>query len=91
MKAAERLLNEYPVLFVTRREGSLWSDSGVNPSNLPHGCYAVPVEYHDEAARAIRKGIRRLTGRRGAVVICDTEVFPGSSVDVARGSYGMAA
>jgi coenzyme F420-0:L-glutamate ligase/coenzyme F420-1:gamma-L-glutamate ligase len=88
-EAAEELLNEYPVFFVTRREGSLWSDGGVDSSNLPHGCYAVPVEDHDEAARAIREGIRRVTGRRVAVVICDTEVFLGGSIDVARGSYGI--
>jgi coenzyme F420-0:L-glutamate ligase/coenzyme F420-1:gamma-L-glutamate ligase len=88
-EAAEKLLNEYPVFFVARREGSLWSDGGVDSSNLPPGCYAMPVENHDEAARAIREGVRRLTGKRVAVVICDTEIFLGGSIDVARGSYGI--
>jgi coenzyme F420-0:L-glutamate ligase/coenzyme F420-1:gamma-L-glutamate ligase len=87
--AMRRLLSEYPDFFVTLREGMLWSDGGVDSSNLPPGCYAVPVEDHDGIARMIRDGILRVAGKRVAVVICDTEVFLGGSLDFARGSWGI--
>jgi len=89
VEAMRRLLDEYPAFFITLREGMLWSDSGVDSSNLPPGCYAIPVENHDEVAKMIRDGIREATGRRVAVVICDTELFLGGSLDFARGSWGI--
>jgi coenzyme F420-0:L-glutamate ligase/coenzyme F420-1:gamma-L-glutamate ligase len=87
--AAERLLEEYPVFIVTRSGDMLWSDGGIDSSNLPLRHYAIPVKTHDEAAKMIREGIYRATGKRVAVVICDTEVFLGGSMDFARGSYGI--
>ena len=89
VEAMRRLLDEYPAFFITLREGMLWSDSGVDSSNLPPGYYAIPVENHDEVAKMIRDGIREATGRRVAVVICDTELFLGGSLDFARGSWGI--
>jgi len=89
VEAMRRLLDEYPDFFITLREGMLWSDSGVDSSNLPPGYYAVPVENHDEVAKMIRDGIQKATGRRVAVVICDTEFFLGGSLDFARGSWGI--
>jgi coenzyme F420-0:L-glutamate ligase/coenzyme F420-1:gamma-L-glutamate ligase len=88
-EAMRRLLDEYPAFFITLREGMLWSDSGVDSSNLPPGYYAIPVENRDEVAKIIRDGIREATGRRVAVVICDTEFFLGGSLDFARGSWGI--
>jgi len=84
-----KILNEYPVFFITRREDMIWSDSGIDSSNLPPGYYAVPVEDHDEIARSIREEILKTLGRKVAVVICDTEIFLGGSIDFARGSYGI--
>jgi coenzyme F420-0:L-glutamate ligase/coenzyme F420-1:gamma-L-glutamate ligase len=89
VEAMRKLLDEYPAFFITLREGMLWSDSGVDSSNLPPGYYAIPVENHDEVARIIRDGIQKATGRRVAVVICDTEFFLGGSLDFARGSWGI--
>jgi coenzyme F420-0:L-glutamate ligase/coenzyme F420-1:gamma-L-glutamate ligase len=89
VEAMRMLLNEYPDFFITIREGMLWSDSGVDSSNLPPGYYAIPVENHDEVAKMIRDGIREATGRRVAVVVCDTEFFLGGSLDFARGSWGI--
>jgi coenzyme F420-0:L-glutamate ligase/coenzyme F420-1:gamma-L-glutamate ligase len=89
VEAMRMLLDEYPDFFITIREGMLWSDSGVDSSNLPPGYYAIPVENHDEVARIIRNGIQKTTGRRVAVVICDTEFFLGGSLDFARGSWGI--
>jgi len=89
VEAMRKLLDEYPAFFITLREGMLWSDSGVDSSNLPPGYYAIPVENHDEVAKMIRDGIQKSTGRRVAVVICDTEFFLGGSLDFARGSWGI--
>jgi coenzyme F420-0:L-glutamate ligase/coenzyme F420-1:gamma-L-glutamate ligase len=89
VEAMRMLLNEYPDFFITIREGMLWSDSGVDSSNLPPGYYAIPVENHDEVAKMIRDGIQKATGRGVAVVVCDTEFFLGGSLDLARGSWGI--
>jgi coenzyme F420-0:L-glutamate ligase/coenzyme F420-1:gamma-L-glutamate ligase len=88
-KAMEEILSEYPVFFITLREGMLWSDSGIDSSNLPPGYYVIPIEDHDLIAKLIRDGIHKATGKKVAVVICDTEVFLGGSMDFARGSYGI--
>jgi coenzyme F420-0:L-glutamate ligase/coenzyme F420-1:gamma-L-glutamate ligase len=87
--AAKKLIDEYPDFFITVREDMLWSDSGIDSSNLPPNTFALPVENHDEFAKAIRNRIAELTGRRVAVVICDTEIFLEGSMDFARGSYGI--
>jgi coenzyme F420-0:L-glutamate ligase/coenzyme F420-1:gamma-L-glutamate ligase len=84
-----KLLDDYPFLFIVEREGMLWSDSGIDSSNAPPGKFLLPLEDHDEAAKQLCFRIRELTGRRVAVVICDTEFFLGGSLDFARGSYGI--
>jgi coenzyme F420-0:L-glutamate ligase/coenzyme F420-1:gamma-L-glutamate ligase len=89
VETAKKLLEEYPDFFITLGEGMLWSDSGIDSSNLPPGHYAIPVKDHDEVAKMIREGILRITGKRVAVVICDTEIFLGGSLDFARGSWGI--
>jgi len=67
----------------------LWSNSGVDTSNLPPGYYSIPIEDHDLIAKIIRESIYKTLGRRVAVVICDTEIFLKGSLDFARGSYGI--
>jgi coenzyme F420-0:L-glutamate ligase/coenzyme F420-1:gamma-L-glutamate ligase len=89
VEAMRKLLDEYPDFFITIREGMLWSDSGIDSSNLPPGYYAIPVENHDEVAKMIRDGIQKATGREVAVVVCDIELFLGGSLDFARGSWGI--
>jgi coenzyme F420-0:L-glutamate ligase/coenzyme F420-1:gamma-L-glutamate ligase len=88
-EAVEKLIEEYPSFFITRKEGMLWSDSGIDSSNLPPGHYSIPVQDHDLIAKVIREKICKATGKEVAVVICDTEVFLGGSMDFARGSYGI--
>jgi coenzyme F420-0:L-glutamate ligase/coenzyme F420-1:gamma-L-glutamate ligase len=84
-----KLLDEYPFIFIVEREGMLWSDSGIDSSNVPPGKFVLPLEDHDEVAKQICLRIRELTGRKIAVVLCDTEFFLGGSLDFARGSYGI--
>lgn len=90
-EAVERLLGEYPVLFIVVREGGIWTDAGIDSSNHPPGVVSVPPRRLDSVARRLRDEIAGLAGvERLAVVVCDTEVFlGGGSLDIARGSWGL--
>jgi len=88
-KTAEELLDEYPHFFIVEKEGMLWSDSGIDSSNVPSGMYVIPPRNHDEVARKIHERIMELTGKYVAVIISDTELFLGGSMDFARGSWGI--
>ncbi|RZN63677.1 MAG: hypothetical protein DSO07_08080 [Thermoproteota archaeon] len=59
-----KLLDEYPFIFIVEREGMLWSDSGIDSSNVPPGKFVLPLEDHDEAAKQICLRIRELTGKK---------------------------
>lgn len=83
------ILEEYPTLFIVSRDGSYWSDAGLDSSNHPPGIYSIPPRDLDKIARSIRDRVRELTGREVAVVLCDTEIFLTGSIDLARGSYGI--
>ncbi len=90
-EAVEKLLSEYPVLFVVARDGGIWTDAGIDSSNHPPGVVSIPPRGLDSIARRLRDELRRLAGvERLAVVICDTEAFVGGgSLDIARGSWGL--
>jgi len=84
-----RCLEKYPTIFLVTRDGSLWSDAGLDSSNHPPGVISIPPRDLDGVAKAIRDRIRELTGKVVAVVISDTEIFLTGSLDFARGSYGI--
>ncbi len=86
---ALKAIDRFPVLFLVMRENSLWTDAGLDSSNLPDNYIAIPPRNLDMIAKEIRDRIYELTGSRVAVVICDTEGFLGGSLDFARGSYGI--
>lgn len=79
----------YPTVFITRRDGMVWSESGLDTSNHPENIYSIPARRLDEVAMKISKSIYNRIGRRVAVIIADTEMFPWGAMDVARGSYGI--
>lgn len=88
--AARQALSRFPYLFITRRSGLVWTDSGIDASNVPGGLYAVPPRDPDGEARELADKIMSRCGRRVAVVLCDTEVsVAGASTDRAIGSYGI--
>ncbi|MEM4447762.1 MAG: coenzyme F420-0:L-glutamate ligase [Candidatus Jordarchaeales archaeon] len=86
---AIKALEFYPTIFLTIRDGMLWSESGIDTSNHPHGVYSIPPRNLDEIAKQISEEIFRRIRKRVAVVISDTELFPWGAMDVARGSYGI--
>jgi len=85
-KEAARL---YPTIFITLRDGQLWSDSGLDFSNHPLGICSIPPRNLDKVARDIALRIKEKSNKDVAVIICDTELFPFGSLDIARGSYGI--
>ena len=90
LEAARRALDRFPYLFITRRSGMLWTDSGIDSSNVPGGLYAVPPPDPDREAEELSRSVSALCGCRVAVVLCDTEVsIGGASTDRAIGSYGI--
>ncbi|MEM0050697.1 MAG: coenzyme F420-0:L-glutamate ligase [Desulfurococcaceae archaeon] len=89
LSKAIKALELSPTIFLTIRDGMLWSESGIDTSNHPHGVYSIPPRNLDEIAKQISEEILRRTGKRVAVVISDTELFPWGAMDVARGSYGI--
>jgi coenzyme F420-0:L-glutamate ligase/coenzyme F420-1:gamma-L-glutamate ligase len=86
---AAKALELYSTVFITMRDGMLWSESGMDTSNHPPGIYSIPPRRLDELARRISDEVFKRTGMRVSVVISDTELFPWGAMDVARGSYGI--
>jgi len=86
---AVKVIETFPVFFIVVRDGSLWTDAGIDSSNHPPGMVSIPPKNLDLIAKSIRDRIKRLTGKDVAIVICDTEIFLGGSLDLARGSYGI--
>jgi coenzyme F420-0:L-glutamate ligase/coenzyme F420-1:gamma-L-glutamate ligase len=89
-EAARMALERFPYLFIVRRSGMIWTDAGIDASNVPGGLYAVPPPDPDAEARELSSNIASRCGVRVAVVLCDTEVsIAGASMDRAIGSYGI--
>jgi coenzyme F420-0:L-glutamate ligase/coenzyme F420-1:gamma-L-glutamate ligase len=90
---AMKLLNQIPSLLVTvTRQGLIALDGGVDYSNLPPGYAIANVIDFDEAARELREKIEKISGKKVAVVISDTETNTSGklgTVDVAVGSSGI--
>lgn len=79
------------VVVVEDSRGMVCANAGVDVSNAPPGhAVLLPVD-PDESARRLREELERLTGRRVAVVISDTQGRPlrRGQVDVAVGCSGL--
>ena len=76
---------------VENRQGMVMAAAGVDASNTPSGTVLLLPEDPDASARALRKRLRELTGRRIAVVVTDTFGRPWRNglTDVAIGAAGI--
>ncbi|MEZ0093468.1 coenzyme F420-0:L-glutamate ligase [Streptacidiphilus sp. EB129] len=76
---------------VENRQGLVMAAAGVDASNTPSGTVLLLPEDPDASARALRKRLGELTGRRVAVVITDTFGRPWRNglTDVAIGAAGI--
>ena len=82
------------VLIVEDRFGNVCINAGIDFSNvgIVGACTLLP-EDPDKSAKRIAKGIRKVTGKRVAVVIADTysRPFRKGQVNFAIGCYGLEA
>ncbi|WP_395295948.1 coenzyme F420-0:L-glutamate ligase [Kitasatospora hibisci] len=80
-----------PVRIVENRSGFVMAAAGVDASNTAPGTVLLLPSDPDASARALRAGLRRLTGRRLAVVVTDTFGRPWRNglTDVAIGAAGL--
>ncbi len=86
---ALKVLETDASLLITLLNGSLYTDAGIDASNVPPGYVALPPADPMESARRIRESIRSRSGKNVAVLISDTEVFIGGSIGVCRGYAGI--
>ncbi|MBF9073317.1 coenzyme F420-0:L-glutamate ligase [Streptacidiphilus sp. NEAU-YB345] len=76
---------------VENRQGMVMAAAGVDASNTPSGTVLLLPEDPDASARALRKRLHELTGRRIGVLITDTFGRPWRNglTDVAIGAAGV--
>jgi coenzyme F420-0:L-glutamate ligase/coenzyme F420-1:gamma-L-glutamate ligase len=64
-------------------------DAGINGSNHEKGIVSLLPEDPDQAAKDIRQELQRMTGKKLAVILADTEMIPFGTMDFAVGSSGI--
>ena len=71
---AREALENLPSMLVTKRNGRLCTNAGVDRSNAPEGKATLLPEDPDASAQEIRERIEEMTGKEIAVIITDSEV-----------------
>lgn len=88
--ARELCEHEQAVCITKDRDGRIHTcDAGIDGSNHPPGVVSLLPEDPDRAAKDIREQIRKLTGKKVAVILADTEMIPFGTMDLAVGSSGI--
>ncbi|MGB7582161.1 MAG: coenzyme F420-0:L-glutamate ligase [Sedimentisphaerales bacterium] len=64
-------------------------DAGIDGSNHEKGVVSLLPEDPDQAAKDIREELQKLTGKKLAVILADTEMIPFGTMDFAVGSSGI--
>lgn len=64
-------------------------DAGIDGSNHEKGIVSLLPEDPDAAARDIREQLQKITGKKLAVILADTEMIPFGTMDFAVGSSGI--
>ena len=90
-ESSQRLCNNEKCLFITKsKTGSIHTcDAGIDGSNHPEGIVSLFPENPDEEAAKIRRQIEKITGKKIAVILADTELIPYGTIDIAVGSSGV--
>jgi coenzyme F420-0:L-glutamate ligase/coenzyme F420-1:gamma-L-glutamate ligase len=86
----ELIEHEQAVCITKGKDGRIHTcDAGIDGSNHPAGILSLMPEDPDGQARKIREQIRKLTGKKLAVILADTEMIPYGTIDFAVGSSGI--
>ena len=88
---SRQLCEHEQALCITKgKDGKIHTcDAGIDGSNHPAGVVGLLPADPDREARKIREQIRKLSGKRLAVVLADTEIMPFGTMDFAVGSSGI--
>lgn len=90
-ECSQQLCDNERCLFITQSPvGSVHTcDAGIDGSNHPAGIVSLFPENPDGEALKIRKEIEKITGKKIAVILADTELIPYGTIDTAVGSSGI--
>ncbi len=88
---AKELVEHEQALCVTLgKDGRLHTcDAGIDGSNHEKGIVGLLPDDPDQAAKDIREQLQKLTGKKLAVILADTEIIPFGTMDFAVGSSGI--
>ncbi len=90
---AEKLLENDQNLLITLVDDHICTDAGIDLSNTPEGFVSLPPENPMKSAEKIRESIKEISGKDIAediaVLISDTEVFLGGSIELCKGYAGI--
>ncbi|OHB51540.1 MAG: hypothetical protein A2Y10_11750 [Planctomycetes bacterium GWF2_41_51] len=88
---AKTLCENKKCLFITRNPcGQLHTcDAGIDSSNHPVGEVGLIPDDPDDKAKKIREQIQKITGKKIALIMADTELTFYGTIDLALGSSGI--
>jgi len=88
---SQKLCDNEKCLFITKSpSGQIHTcDAGIDGSNHPEGIVSLFPENPDGEALKIRKEIERISGKKVAVILADTELTFYGTIDTAVGSSGI--
>jgi len=88
--ATELVEHEQALCITMGKDGRLHTcDAGIDGSNHEKGVVSLLPEDPDQAAKDIREQLQKLTGKKLAVFLADTEMIPFGTMDFAIGSSGI--
>jgi coenzyme F420-0:L-glutamate ligase / coenzyme F420-1:gamma-L-glutamate ligase len=86
----ELVEHEQALCITLGKDGRLHTcDAGIDGSNHEKGVVSLLPEDPDQAANDIRQNLQKLTGKKLAVILADTEMIPFGTMDFAVGSSGI--
>jgi coenzyme F420-0:L-glutamate ligase/coenzyme F420-1:gamma-L-glutamate ligase len=86
----ELVEHEQALCITLGKDGRLHTcDAGIDGSNHEKGIVSLLPEDPDQAAKDIRLELQKITGRKLAVILADTEMIPFGTMDFAVGSSGI--
>jgi coenzyme F420-0:L-glutamate ligase/coenzyme F420-1:gamma-L-glutamate ligase len=90
-KVTDKLVEHEQALCITLgRDGRISTcDAGIDGSNHPPGIASLMPEDCDAAAKQIRLELQKISGRKLAVLLADTEMVPYGTMDFVVGSSGI--
>ena len=86
----ELVEHEQALCITLGKDGRLHTcDAGIDGSNHEKGVVSLLPEDPDQAAKDIRQQLQKITAKKLAVILADTEMIPFGTMDFAVGSSGI--